>query len=452
VDPGATACRDLVYTFEPVAVAREAAAQGIETLRERVVAAVAAHVEYIDISVVSPPSSYEAFQSFQKSMVFYGSNYSDAIAHLRRALEIDPEFHVARYYLIWSYLETGDRARAEEEISVADGLLNRMTPFDQATIRSVRAWYNEDREGAANALRHMLELAPHSFDARFDLGEVTIELNRPGEAAELLEPIVSSSAPTRFSNAWWALWKMTEALHMLGDYEREFEYAELGLERFPDVGNLHYAKARALAAMGHAVEAKEVVDACLPVRLREGGLWGYNLGRVMTETAAELRAHGHRRASDDMAARAVAWLDKEASESDTEERDSDDFWLQFWALSFAGRWVEAREPLEELEKRGSNPVAVAGALGVIAARTGNHEEARQIFDELPDPGRRLTASNRSYWRAAIAANLGEKDRAVDLLAEAFSQGMSYSNVWHSDLTLEPLWDYPPFQELIEPKG
>ena len=41
---------------------------------------------------------------------------------------------------------------------------------------------------------------------------------------------------------------------------------------------------------------------------------------------------------------------------------------------------------------------------------------------------------------------------MNLLAKAFSQGMSYSYVWHSDPALEPLWDYPPFQELIEPKG
>ena len=76
----------------------------------------------------------------------------------------------------------------------------------------------------------------------------------------------------------------------------------------------------------------------------------------MTGTACELRAHGHRQASDDMAARAVAWWDKKASESDTEERDSDDLWWQSWALSVAGRWDEAREPLEELRERGWNPV------------------------------------------------------------------------------------------------
>jgi tetratricopeptide (TPR) repeat protein len=299
----------------------------------------------------------------------------------------------------------------------------------------------------------MLELWPQSIDARTDLGLAAMFLNRPGEAVEVLEPIIFSDSASRFGLAWWSLCWMTGALHMLGDYERELEYADLGLERFPDVGYLHYAKARALAAMGLAAEATEVIDACLPVRLREGEVSvNLNLGQVMTETACELRAHGHRRESDDMAARAVAWWEREASEPDIEKRESQDLFDQSYAFFVAGRWGEAREPLEELRERGWNPVWVAGMQGVIAARTGNHEEARQIFDELTDPGLPGPAWRRSLWRAAIAANLGEKDRAVSLLAEALSQGMPYTSGFHSNVNLEPLWDYPPFQELIEPKG
>jgi uncharacterized protein YoaH (UPF0181 family) len=56
------------------------------------------------------------------------------------------------------------------------------------------------------------------------------------------------------------------------------------------------------------------------------------------------------------------------------------------------------------------------------------------------------------WRAAIAAHLGEKERAAELLSEAFSKGYPYHVRLHSQLELEPIWDYPPFQELIRPKG
>jgi TolB-like protein len=442
---------DLIYTFEPVVVAREAAAEGIETLRERVLAAVAAHVNLpgiIDIAVLKPPARYEAFQSFQQGEVLFTSNPSGAIAHFRSALQVDPEFHLARFTLIWVFFNTGDRESAEQEISAADGYLHRMTLYDQASLRYVSAHSNRDRAGSADALRYMLELWPDSWEARNDLGWMAISLNRPGEAVEVIEPIAFSLPPSRTSVAWWSLDAMTKALHMLGDYERELEYADLGLERHPDVGSLHLAKARALSAMGLAEEVKEVIDACLPVRLREGG---YNLGRLMTETASELRAHGHRRASDDMAALAAAWWETRVSESGTEGLDREDLFWQSAALFIAGRVDDANQTVYEIRDPGLDPF-VAGVLGVHAARLGNHEEARQFFDELPDPGGGWAASDRSYWRAAIAATLGEKDRAVALLAKAFSQGMSYNVFLHSNLAFETLWDYPPFQKLIEPKG
>ena len=57
----------------------------------------------------------------------------------------------------------------------------------------------------------------------------------------------------------------------------------------------------------------------------------------------------------------------------------------------------------------------------------------------------------------IAALLGEKELAVRLLQEALSQGVLYQlqlglYYIHPNMDLEPLYDYPPFQELIKPKG
>ena len=57
-----------------------------------------------------------------------------------------------------------------------------------------------------------------------------------------------------------------------------------------------------------------------------------------------------------------------------------------------------------------------------------------------------------YWRAAIAAQLGDKQRAVEFLRQGYAEGLIHSLEMHCDIDLEPLWDYPPFQELIAPKG
>jgi hypothetical protein len=37
-----------------------------------------------------------------------------------------------------------------------------------------------------------------------------------------------------------------------------------------------------------------------------------------------------------------------------------------------------------------------------------------------------------------------------MLREALSQGLNYTRL-HADMDLEPLRDYPPFQELVKPK-
>ena len=52
----------------------------------------------------------------------------------------------------------------------------------------------------------------------------------------------------------------------------------------------------------------------------------------------------------------------------------------------------------------------------------------------------------------IAMALGDRERAVTLLHEfVVVVGWWYPHL-HMTFELEPLWDYPPFQELIRPKG
>ena len=54
----------------------------------------------------------------------------------------------------------------------------------------------------------------------------------------------------------------------------------------------------------------------------------------------------------------------------------------------------------------------------------------------------------AYGRARIAVALGERERAMELLRQAGP----LSGGGHADPLLEPLWDYPPFKQLLRPKG
>ncbi len=55
-------------------------------------------------------------------------------------------------------------------------------------------------------------------------------------------------------------------------------------------------------------------------------------------------------------------------------------------------------------------------------------------------------------RARIAAVLEDRDHAMDLLRRAIDQGVYDATLLHRDIDFESLRDYPPFQELLRPKG
>jgi len=441
---------ELLYAFKPISAMRSNAAEALDDLRERVVAAVGFHWGYdSDVRLMSPPSSYDALYEFEHSFRTFGSDYEESIAALNKALEIDPNFHQPRFQLIFAYLNTGDRENAERELSAAEDRRHDFTVLERMDLDWCTAKINDRLLEALAIQRLMVRTAPHLTWIRSNLAKETYRLNRPKETIEILGPLLPTFEDESLPFAWLALHTALRAHHLLGEYEQALEWANVGLEIFPDVGYFYCHKGAALAAMGRLDAVDSVIDECTRVQLRESTV---NAGRVMAWVALELRAHGHRRESDELATRAVEWYERRTTGMDIEGRDSNDLRRHSYVLRVAGRWDDARALLMELKGRGWDPIHVAGALGVTAARTGDHEEARRIFDDFPDPGPPFNHTDRCLWRACIASYLGEKDVAMELLKEGYAKGLGHSWERHVNVDLEPLWDYPPFQELIEPKG
>ena len=121
------------------------------------------------------------------------------------------------------------------------------------------------------------------------------------------------------------------------------------------------------------------------------------------------------------------------------------------------RWFEAKVLIDSV--RVENPdrvgvlVRVLGMQGTLAVRLGMGDEAEQIDDELAAIAERpYTFGNPTFWRAKIAALLGEKAEAVMLLRQAAEKTCCFHQLPLHDIDLELLRDYPPFQEFVRPKG
>ena len=167
--------------------------------------------------------------------------------------------------------------------------------------------------------------------------------------------------------------------------------------------------------------------------------------RVMLVAARELDAHGNPQAARAMWDRVVRWYDVQPS--DRQESARPRHWLGD-ALQFSGRYEEARVVFETHPNVGTR----LSHMGVLAARLGRIDEAQQFSDSLAAMAGPGVFGGPTWSLALIAAALGERERAVRLLREAFTLGWQYGVGRHSDPDLASLRDYPPFQELMRPKG
>jgi predicted Zn-dependent protease len=104
----------------------------------------------------------------------------------------------------------------------------------------------------------------------------------------------------------------------------------------------------------------------------------------------------------------------------------------------AGKFDQARKLYEQLFAEQPGSVEALGQMGTLAARRKDAVEANRISGILAAMSDRHLRRSPDVWRARIAAQLGERARAVELLREAFAGGLHYGLWMHTDPDLASL--------------
>jgi predicted Zn-dependent protease len=173
---------------------------------------------------------------------------------------------------------------------------------------------------------------------------------------------------------------------------------------------------------------------------------------VMREIALDLAAHGDTAGARAVLERLLAWHARRP----TSEQATEGLRFERAQAYFAAGYADsARVIAEQLHRARPQSEQYAGLLGALAAQRGDRPEAARIDRLLAVPERPFARGQAAYWRACIAARLGQRDRAVDLLARALDAGYVYQ-VRYLDVHIEPsftaLRTHPRFQALLRPKG
>jgi tetratricopeptide (TPR) repeat protein/TolB-like protein len=466
----------LVATLDPVTSPRAAPSPGIERLGQQVIVRVAGFTQRDLRPNLMHVPTYEAYRASQRAQETFGSDYNATIRELRKSLALDPLWVSQRVTIAVAYTNQLMCQEAEEELKLAEQQSDKLTPFERLNVRYAHAILRGKYDGGLEADREGDRLAPGLPWLGYRIGYSALIANRPRLAAETLGTLAARrGAPTM--NAW-AVFFLADAQHLLGQHAAELETARRGRQQFPTMVGFHGKEARALVALGRLGETERPVDEALAVSYASRTGTGGELpspgqvdpGEVMCLLAMEMAAHGHSQAAVAMARRAAAWFEARPA---SRRKAPSSRWVLALAKFLAEDWDGARvlyEPLADLTRPERPPgwsepaafslaVRFRGRLGVIAARRGDGAGAERIAEELRQIDRPYLYGESLYSRAMIAASLGDKPAAVQLLREAIAQGLGLGVEWegyavllHRAPEMAPLRGYPPFEELLKPKG
>lgn len=419
----------------------------IHDLQQKIMGVLAARNDpYMSEILSLRPPTYEAYQEYRLGVEYFAGNYDQSIMYFQKAHELDRSFILPLISISVVHTNNGRYQEAQVILDQLNSHRENLTAFDLALLDSQMCALEGKHLSSLGVLRQAEKKFPDSFTILHWAGYDSISLNRPQDALEFSskQDIETMSKWTMPSSSWPQGQKI-DALHMLGDYEKEKESIREAKKLFLD-RTWRTREVRVYSALGEIQEVQKLVDESFA-----GLAKADNPGYVAYEAVEELRVHGHMGEAQNIADRLADWAQKQMPADPTEDQ------LRGLAgrLYLAQRWDEAGALFKNLAENYPDSrldFYYTARLGCIAARKGNTEEARKISRELEMLDRPYLLGRNTYRRARIASLLGQKQQAVDLLQQAIREGYRFGIYVIQDQDFLPLKDFPPFQEFVKPKG
>jgi serine/threonine protein kinase/tetratricopeptide (TPR) repeat protein len=437
--------KKLLGSVDPVSGPLGETRKAIESLSQKVMGVLAAILDtIIPANIFGYMPNYDAYQAFVESWkAFHRYEWEKSIELSYEAMRLDPNFYLPLLSISAAYSNSGETAKAEEARKKVEAIKDTLSPWQKIFLEQDQAQHRGDRKSEYNAAKRAYELDP--IMGTYNLAWCALRINRPNEAIEVFK---KGDPESPWDKGWVPYWECYAfAYHMLGEHKKELKIARQARNLYPDRLDALWIEMCALSAMGRVKNLEALLDESQQMPPMDG----YNLQELLMYSGLELSVHGFKSEALDFFERAIQWL-KARPESETQ---SESYRRQMAdILRYSERWKEAKSIYEDLSEENPDSLNYTFRLGAIAARLGDREEAQKISDELGKMERPYLFGSIPYYQACIASLLGEKDKAVKLLQESVNQGRVFGpyGVFHPNLMLEPLADYPPFQEFIKPKG
>ncbi|MEO8451077.1 MAG: BTAD domain-containing putative transcriptional regulator [Gemmatimonadota bacterium] len=386
------------------------------------------------------PPSYEAYQAYLEAWDFINRYDSKrAIERLDRAAALDTSFLAPRLWAVSVYDTYGYRREADSVLGILEARRDRLSPAERLIADGFRAYFNYDLAGSLQTSRELVGALPGP-SSYFMLANDALAVNRPQEALAALKHIAAGSWFTKGWDSWAGyVWK---AYHLLGENDKGLGIAREGRRDYPDSPLALQAEAKALAALGRTEDAMTIVQRAMAMAESEFSSHISPFAVVCLELAAR---------GDSAAARTVGSQGLALPLPDS--LTGVQLGAKVSCLACAGRWAELRDIARRHHDSRSDEWYWLGFAGIASAHLGDRTDTERVDRLLAAIIDRYSFGQVDFMRARIAAQLGESDRAVGLLQQAFARGYNYMEAFEAHppefLALRSRAD---FQEMMRPKG
>lgn len=412
----------------------------IDNMRQRTMGAVATLTKKkaSGLALSDVPPSYDAYQEFMRGEEsFQALQFPKAVDHFSRAAQLDSSYAAPVVRSVYAHLNMTERAKAD---SVARQLLasnRRISEYERRYLERAMATLQGDWQGAYRAAQQLKAAAPSSSFAQYIAARAAMPIGRYEEAARELEKLW----PNKYPEAAYFL-DLAGAYHFLGNYKRQERVLRKAAEIVPDRTRMLDSWARMYAATGKLDDVSRVLQ---EVRASHNPP-AVSAGGVMQGVAAELDHHGYPAKAREVRESLVSWLRRRPVSEVTGAALS----ARAGALARMGQCAEANTIADSLYAAQRSVASVANR-GIVAAHCGRQMVADSMSRTLDGMEEPYSRGNHLLQQARIAAIQGKKAQAVDLLVDAFAQGVPLGNAHHTIAEFSTLRGFAPYESAVQPK-
>jgi serine/threonine protein kinase/tetratricopeptide (TPR) repeat protein len=391
------------------------------------------------------------FESYRETMegmhCFTRGDLPKAIEHYKLAVSLDATNRLA---LIWmgigihnqGYADPKKYAESQALLDDVNKSRDKLSEGEALLVDWWQAWLSGNLNERHRLIREFWKMTNGDPFWGYERELESFNNNYLREAIEAFNTIPLEDEMWK---SWGGQWSyVTMAYHILGEFKDELREARRARKEYPQRQSRLWLEIRANCGMGRIKEIQRLIDESQAFPPDDNN----SPGSLMYSAGWELRAHGFKKESFLMLDRGLKWYEgrPEIEKSSTANRN-----MRGLILFYLERWNEAREIFETLHQEVPANRSYLASCGRLAAILRDREKALAISNQLAEDKTPYQYGQTTYWRAQIAAYLGDKENAVKLLQQAINEGFAYPDV-HGSMAWERLKDYPPFVQLMKPKG